>query len=423
MKTHTTKQGARAAIPFSLMLAAAAATALGLSGCGKQAGPQGPGAGGGMPGIEVGVVTLKARPVTLRKTLPGRTSARRVAEVRARVNGIVQKRLFTEGAEVREGQQLYQIDPAPYEVALTSARATLARSEANLVSAKAQAARYAGLIRDKAISQQDYDNAVAQQKAFEADVAAGKASVENAEINLAYTKVYAPISGRIGKSEVTEGAYVQAGAATLMAIVQQLDPIHVDIVQPAGQVLKLEEARKSGALQSTPEGAAQVKLFFHDGREYRLPGRLRFTDITVDPSTSSILLRAEFPNPAKDGAGALPELLPGLFVRAEIIEGVSPNAVLVPQQGVSRNMKGQPTALVVVERDGLTFAEQRIITTERVIGGDHWLVTAGLKAGEQVIVENLQILQRVGLSVPVKPVPAGQSIGSMPIVEPADGAE
>jgi membrane fusion protein (multidrug efflux system) len=420
MKKHITQSGARAATPFVTMLAAGALM-LGLAGCEKKAAPQN--AAGQFPGIEVGVVTLKARPVTLRKKLPGRTSAYRVAEVRARVNGIVQKRLFTEGAEVREGAQLYQIDPAPYEVALASARATLARSEANLVSAKAQAGRYAGLIRDKAVSQQDYDNAVAQAKALEADVAAGKAAVVNAEINLAYTKVYAPISGRIGKSEVTEGAYVQAGAATLMAVVQQLDPIYVDIVQPAGQVLKLAEDRKNGALQITPEDAARVKLFFHDGREYKSEGKLRFTDITVEPATSSVLLRAEFPNPGKTGAAGIPELLPGLFVRAEIVEGVSPDAVLVPQQGVSRNMKGQPTALVITQRDGMTFAEQRIIQTERTIGGDHWLVTAGLKAGDQVIVENLQILQRAGLSVPVRPVPAGKSIGAVPITEPETGAK
>ncbi|OAM89196.1 efflux RND transporter periplasmic adaptor subunit [Termitidicoccus mucosus] len=415
MKKTTTQRGIRAAISVVSILAAGAAM-LGFSGCGKKGAPQG---GGSAPVTAVGVVTLKAQPVTLRKKLPGRTSAFRVAEVRARVNGIVLKRLFTEGEVVQEGRQLYQIDPAPYEAALASARATLARSEANLVSAKAQAGRYAELARDKAISQQDYDNAVAQAKAFEADVAAGKAAVVNAEINLAYTKVYAPISGRIGKSEVTEGAYVQAGAATLMAVVQQIDPIYVDIVQPAGQVLKLEEDRKKGTLQISPEDAARVKLFFHDGREYKLEGKLQFTDITVEQSTSSILLRAEFPNPNKDGGG-VPDLLPGLFVRAEIVEGVSPNAVLVPQQGVSRSMKGDPTALVVVKNDqGQDITELRILKTERTIA-DHWLVTDGLKAGEQVVVENLQ---RVRQGMPVKPVPAGQSIGSLPITEPKTAAE
>jgi membrane fusion protein (multidrug efflux system) len=415
MKNHTSKRGARAAISFVSMLAAGALM-LGVSGCGKkaaQAGAHPPGAGGG--GLEVGVVTLTARPVTLRKKLPGRTSAYRVAEVRARVNGIVQKRLFTEGAEVREGEQLYQIDSAPYEAALAAARATLARAEASLASAKAQAARYTTLIRDNAISKQDYDNAVALAKASEADVAAGKASVENAEINLAYTKVCAPITGRIGKSEVTEGAYVQAGAATLMAVVQQLDPIYVDIEQAAGQALKLAADRKSGALSVTPEEAAKVRLFFHDGGEYGHEGKLRFTDITVGQSTSSVLLRAEFPNPNSDGA--MPALLPGLFVRAEIIEGTSPAAVLVPQQGVSRNQKGEPTALVVVSRNGMQFVERRVIKTERTIA-DHWLVTDGVKAGEQVVVENLQILQRVGLAVPVKPVPAGQSLGAVPVREP-----
>ncbi|MDR1010638.1 MAG: efflux RND transporter periplasmic adaptor subunit [Opitutaceae bacterium] len=391
------------------LLAAAVATAF-AGGCAKQTQQ-----GGGMSALEVGVYTVKAEPVTLTRKLPGRTSAYRVAEVRARVNGIVQKRLFDEGSQVREGQQLYQIDDASYVAALESARASLARAQASLVSAQALAERYSELIKTNSISRQDYDNTIALAKAAAADVKAGEAAVANAEISLSYTKVCSPITGRIGKSEVTEGAYVQAGTATLMAVVQQFDPIYVDIEQAAGQALKLAADRKSGALIVTPGQAAKVRLFFHDGSEYGHEGLLRFTDITVGQSTSSVLLRAEFPNP--NGDGAMPGLLPGLFVRAEIIEGTSPAAMLVPQQGVSRNQKGEPTALVVVSRDGMQFVERRTIRTERTIA-DHWLVTDGLKAGEQVVVENLQILQRVGLSVPVKPVPAGQSIGSVPVQAP-----
>ncbi|MDR1789895.1 MAG: efflux RND transporter periplasmic adaptor subunit [Opitutaceae bacterium] len=400
------------------LLAAALLAAAPFSGCAKkaaapQAGPIGPG------GLEVGVVTLKARPVTLRRELPGRTNAFRVAEVRARASGVVLKQFFTEGADVREGQQLYQIDPAPYQTALDSARAALLRAEAALNLAKIQERRQADLLKEKVASQSDYDLASATLATANADLAAAKAAVATAEINLEYTKVLSPISGRVGKSLVTEGAYAQAGAATLLAVVQQLDPIYVDIVQPAGQVLQLDADRKSGALL-TPPDAGSVKLKTHDGRPFSSTGKLLFTDVTVEQSTSSVLLRAEFPNPAKPGK--LPELLPGLFVRAEIIEGVSPNALLVPQQGVSRNMKGQPTALVVVSREvqgrQMAFAEQRVLKADRTIG-NHWLVTDGVKDGEQVIVENLQILQRAGLNVPVKPVPAGHSLGSLPIVEPA----
>jgi membrane fusion protein (multidrug efflux system) len=406
-------KNSRSGLPVSRvifpLLAAAVATAF-AGGCSKQTQQ-----GGGMSALEVGVYTVKTEPVTLTRKLPGRTSAYRVAEVRARVNGIVQKRLFDEGSQVREGQQLYQIDDAPYVAALESARAALARAQASLVSTQALAERYSELIKTNSISKQDYDNTIAQAKAAAADVKAGEAAVTNAAINLSYTKVHSPITGRIGKSEVTEGAYVQAGAATLMAVVQQLDPIYVDIEQAAGQALKLAADRKNGALNITPEQAAKVRLFFHDGGEYGHEGKLRFTDITVGQSTSSVLLRAEFPNPNSDGP--MPSLLPGLFVRAEIIEGTSPAAMLVPQQGVSRNQKGEPTALVVVPRGDMQFVERRIIKTERTIA-DHWLVTGGLKEGEQVVIENLQILQRVGLNVPVKPVPAGQSIGSLPVKAP-----
>lgn len=394
----------------------AAALAAFASGCSKQGAQQK--GGGSMPMLEVGVYTLKSEPVTLSKRLPGRTVPYRVAEVRARVSGIVQKRLFEEGSLVKEGQQLYQIDNAPYVAALESAKAALARSEANLSSATSQAQRIAELVKINAVSKQDHDNAVAQAKAFAADVEAGKAAVANAEINLGYTKVYSPLTGRIGKSEVTEGAYVQAATATLLATVQQIDPIYVDIVQPSGQMLKLDQYRAAGKLLPPPGGFDTARLFLSGERPYTAPGKLQFADITVQQSTSSVLLRAEFANPAKDGAHAI---LPGMFVRAEIPEGIMPEAILVPQQGVSRNQKGLPTAIVVATvkgKDGkeMTISQIRLLEVDRTIG-DKWLVTSGLSAGDQVIVENLQMLMRFGgANVPVKPVPAGQnSPGSLRI--------
>ena len=373
---------------------------------------------------EVGVHTLKTEPVLLTSTLPGRASAYREAEVRARVSGVVQKRLFTEGAVVKEGQQLYQIDDAPYIAALESARATLARAEASLANAQAMAGRFTELIKSNAISQQDYDTAAAQAKAAAADVAAATAAVDNAQINLSYTKVYSPITGRIGKSQVTEGAYAQAATATLLATVQQLDPLYVDITQPSRAALALDSDRAAGKLLPPPDGGFnKVTLFRSNGEKYSQPGKLQFTGVSVDPSTSSVLLRSEFPNPIN--ADGNYTLLPGMFVRAEIVEGISPAALLVPQQGVSRNQKGQPIAWVVVQgkfktkdKDGnpieidAPLTELRVLTTDRTIGA-FWLVTAGLKEGEQVIVEGLQRIRMNGQ--PVKPIPAGQSPGSLPI--------
>ena len=405
-------------------IAIAAALAAFAGGCSKQGGanPMAAMMGGGGP-LEVGVYTLKTEPVLLTRTLPARTSAYRVAEVRARVSGVVQKRLFEEGSVVKEGQQLYQIDDAPYVAALESAKATLARAQASLATAQAQANRFAELIKSNAVSQQDFDNATAQAKAATADVAAASAAVDNAQISLSYTKVYSPLTGRIGVSQVTEGAYVQAATATLLATVQQLDPLYVDITQPSRQSLALDADRAAGKLLPPPDGGFnKVTLLLSTGQPYAQPGKLRFSDVSVNPSTSSVLLRAEFPNPAANGAYPL---LPGMFVRAEIVEGISPNAILVPQQGVSRNMKGQPTAWVVgkgkiktKDKDGnpteidALVTELRVLTTDRTIGA-FWLVTDGVKAGEQVIVENLQRIRQPGQ--PVKPVPAGQSPGSLPI--------
>lgn len=409
MNTSKNHRRGPAALRVIPMIATAAALAVFAGGCSKKAASQ-QGAGGA-PVTEVGVYTLKTESVTLTKKLPARTLAYRMAEVRARVNGIVQKRLFEEGAIVKEGQQLYQIDDAPYIAALESAKAVLARAEASLSFAKAQAERYEELVKTNSISRQEYDNSQAQAKASAADVEAAKAAITNAQINLGYTKVYAPISGRIGKSEVTEGAYAQAGAATLLAVVQQIDPLYVDIVQPSGQMLKLAQDRASGKLLPPEGGFGAVTLYTADGQRYGKPGKLQFTDVSVQQSTSSVFVRAEFPNPPKDGIHAL---LPGLFVRAEIIEGISPDAVLVPQQGVTRNAKGQPTAYVVGKNDkGQDVTELRELVVDRTIG-DKWLVTSGVKAGEQVIVENLLRIRQPGQLV--KPVPAGvNSPGSLPI--------
>jgi membrane fusion protein (multidrug efflux system) len=360
----------RTLLACGLALATAA-----LAGCNRKA-PAPPAAGP----VEVGVVTIEPTAVTLSRELPGRISAFRVAEVRARVNGIVLKRLFTEGADVKEGQPLFLVDPAAYDAALDSAKATLARAEANVANARVQAQRYSELVADNAVSKQEYDNAMAAMKASEADVAAGRAAVETARINLGYTTVRAPVSGRIGRSAVTEGAYVQQAQATLLATVQQLDPVYVDVSQSSAEVLRLRRDLAEGKLQRAGgREAARVKLVLEDGREYPQEGALQFADITVDPTTGSISLRALFPN-------SRAELLPGMFVRARLEEGVNPQALLVPQQGVARDQKGLPTALVV---NAEKKVERRQLVTERAIG-DAWLVSSGLKAGDQVIVEGLQ---------------------------------
>ena len=352
--------------------------------------------------VEVGVLTIATQPVTLTRELPGRTSAFRVAEVRARVSGIVQKRLFTEGADVREGQTLYQIDAAPYQAALDSARAALARSEANAASVRLSEQRNKQLLEAKAVSQQDYDNALAALQAAEADIAAAKAAVQTAEINLGYTAVVSPVSGRIGRSQVTEGAYVQAASATLLATVQQLDPLYVDLAQSSTEVLRLRRALAEGKLQRTDSGEARVKLLLDDGRAYANEGTLQFSDVTVDPSTSSITVRAIFPNPQG-------ELLPGMFVRARLAEGSAPDAILVPQFAVTRNAQGDAIALVVGADNK---AAQRLVQTPRAVG-NQWLVSEGLAPGDRVIVDNLQ---RVRPGTLVKPAPAKTPASPAPAV-------
>jgi membrane fusion protein (multidrug efflux system) len=356
-----------------------------------------PAAPGPPPPMEVGVLTIKTEPVTLTQDLPGRISALRVAEVRARVNGIVLKRLFKEGSDVKEGQVLYEIDPASYEAALDSAQGTLARAEAGLNSAQLKLNRMQSLVSSNAISKQDYDEASGSQRVNLAEVLLGKAAVKSAKINLDYTKVTSPITGRIGLSQVTEGAYVRTDQATLLAIVQQIERVYVDVNQPSSDLLRLKKALASGRLKADASGQPSVKLVYESGDIYPQDGTLEVSDVTVNTLTNSVTVRAVFPNPRND-------LLPGMFVRARLEEGTTPDAILVPQFAVTRNSKGEPTALVV---DAESKVELRVLETPRAVG-NQWLVTSGLKAGDQLIINNLQKIRpgspvKVAAQAPVQP--------------------
>jgi membrane fusion protein (multidrug efflux system) len=331
---------------------------------------------------EVTVVTVHRGTVPIATELPGRTSAYLVAQVRARVDGIVLKREFKEGGEVKAGQRLYQIDPAPYVAALNSATASLQKAEANLASTTAQAERYKVLVGANAVSKQDYDNAVAAQAQAAADVGTGKAAVAMAQINLGYTNVMSPITGRSGLSLVTEGAYVQASAATLMTTIQQIDPVYVDLTQSSVEGLRLRRDLASGQLKLNGPDQAKVTLTLEDGTEYPATGSLQFTDITVDQGTGSVTVRAIFPNPHS-------VLLPGMFVRARIEEGVNENAFLVPQVGVTHDPKGQATALVVGPDNKVAVRTLQLIGTR----GDQWIVEGGLADGDRVIVAGVQKAQ------------------------------
>lgn len=348
---------------------------LALSGCGKK--QQGPPPPMGPP--EVGFVEVKPQRVALTTELPGRTSPYLIAEVRPQVSGIIQKRVFTEGSDVRAGQVLYLIDPATYQAAYASAKAAEARAEANLVPAKLREERFRELVKINAVSRQDHDNAYAALKQAEADLASSQAAVESARINLAYTKVTAPISGRIGRSTVTDGALVTANQPAPLVTIQQLSTMYVDVTQSSSDLLKLQRSLASGLLKKDSAGQARVKLLLEDGTEYANNGTLKFSDVTVDPSTGSITLRAVFPNPNQI-------LLPGMFVRALVQEGVNENAILVPQRGVSRNPAGEAMAMVVGAESKV---EPRILQVARTVG-DNWLVTSGLQPGDKVIVEGIQ---------------------------------
>ncbi|MDB5804590.1 MAG: efflux transporter periplasmic adaptor subunit [Betaproteobacteria bacterium] len=372
-----------------------------LGGCGqKQSAPPPP-----PPPPEVGVITVTPTSVPVSAELPGRTSAFLVAQVRARVDGIVLRREFTEGAEVKAGQRLYKIDPAPFIAALNTAKATLAKAQANLVAQNAQVERYKVLVAGKAVSQQAYDNAVAAQGQAAADVASGKAAVDTAQINLGYTDVISPISGRSGVSQVTPGAYVQAGAATLMTTVQQLDPVYVDMTQSSVAGLKLRRDIQEGRLQTSGSNAAKVTLTLEDGRPYGQDGNLQFSDISVDQGTGSVTVRAIFPN--KDNV-----LLPGMFVRATIDEGVNNKALVVPQVGVTHDQKGQAIALVVGPDNKVS---QAILSTSGTYGSN-WVIDSGLKAGDRVIVEGTD---KAKPGATVKPVAAQVQAPGMPAPTPA----
>ena len=361
-----------------------------VKGCGKSEKPP----QGGTP--EVATVTISTQQVVLTTELPGRTSAYLLAEVRPQVSGIIQKRLFTEGVDVKAGEVLYQIDPAPYQAALDNTKGALGRAEANLPAIRLRFERYRDLVADKAVSQQDYDDTAAALKQAEADVQYWKATVESARINLGYTRVTAPISGRSGKSNVTVGAMVTAYQPLALATIQQLDPMYVDVPQSTTDLQRLKRNLEDGHINQNGAKQKNVKLILEDGTPYPLEGTLQFRDVTVEPTTGSVILRVVVPNPKG-------VLLPGMFVRAVVKEGVNEQTILVPQQAVSRDPKGNPYVLIV---DGSGKVEQRTITVARAIG-DKWNVSSGLAPGDQVIVEGMQRV-RPGAPVKVVPFDAGQ---------------
>lgn len=366
---------------------------IGLGGCGQQNPKSGP-SPGGPP--EVAVVTIQPKRLVITNELTGRTSANLVAEVRPQVGGIVQQRLFTEGSDVKANQVLFRIDPAPFQSALDNAKAALSRSEASLTAIRVKADRLRELVAEKAVSAQDYDDAAAALKQIEADIQYWKAMVETAGINLKYTSVTAPIAGRIGRSSVTEGALVTASQPTPLATIQRLDPVYVDVPQSTTEVLRLRRRLEDGRLQHNSEIRNKVRLVLEDETQYPWEGTLQFRDVTVEPTTGSVLLRVVFPNPKN-------MLLPGMFVRAVVEEGVNKKALLVPQQAVSRNPKGNPVTLIV-DKEGKV--QQRMLTIDRAIG-DTWLVSSGLAPGDRVIMEGIQKI-RPGVSVKVVPFDEGK---------------
>ena len=377
--------------------AVAVTVAVVMTACSAKKGPPPP-----PPPVAVKVVTLTPQSVSISTDLPGRMVPYRVADIRPQVSGVILKRMFVEGTDVKEGQQLYQIDPALYQAAYDSAAATAE-------SARLQAERYKPLAEANAVSKQDYDNAVAA-------AATNKASAETAHINLVYTRLLSPISGRIGRSSVTEGALVTANQATALATVQQLDPIYVDVTQPSAVLLRLKRELAAGQLVQAGANQAEVHLILEDGSAYKPVGKMQFAEVQVDQTTGSVTLRALFPNPDK-------LLLPGMFVREQIEEGSRTDALLVPQVAVTHNQKGDPTALVVNSENKV---ELRSLVTERAIG-DKWLVTDGLKAGDRVIVEGIQFAkpgsdvkpEEEASAAPQPAAAQGSSQGSNPEATPA----
>ena len=370
--------------PF--LASATVLASLALSACGKP-----PQRAPGTP--EAGFVVIRTQSAPLTAELPGRTSPLAISEVRPQVSGVIQARLFTEGSNVKKGQPLYRIDPAPYRAAVDQAKAQLASAEASLATVKLKAERYADLVKIKAVAQQDYDDAKAAYGQAEANRQQAKAALEVASINLGYTDIRASISGRIGRSAITQGALATAGQADALTTIQTLDPIYVDLTQSSAELLRLEHEVATGRARKAAPLSVKVKLTLEDGSIYPLEGVLQFTDVTEDPSSGAVTLRAVVPNP--QGV-----LLPGMFVRAAIVEAQTPDAILAPQQGVTRDPRGQATVLVV---DAQNTAQTRPIEIGRAIG-DSWLVTKGLQPGDKVITEGLQ---RIQPGMTVRPVPAG----------------
>lgn len=365
----------------------ALASVLVLAGCGGEQQPAGPAS---PPPPTVTVLEVRTETVPLVTELPGRTVPYLIAEVRPQVTGIVQQRAFTEGSAVKAGELLYRIDPASYQAGYDSAKATLARAEANLYAARVKAERYAGLVKIEAVSKQANDDAAAALKQAQAEVSAAKAALDKAKIDLGYTRVSAPIAGRIGRSAVTQGALVTANQAAPLATVQQLDPIYVDLTQSSAEMLGLRRQLESGSLSRVGGDSVPVELVLEDGSKYAREGKLAFSEVTVDEATGSVTLRALFPNP--DG-----ELLPGMYVRARLAQGVKNDAILVPHAAVSRDQRGTPFVLVV---DAENKVESRNIELAQARGTD-WVVSGGLAAGERVIVAGLQKV-RPGATVQVE---------------------
>jgi len=356
---------------------------------------------GQAPVPEVAVEEIKTQPVTLTTELPGRSSAYLMAEVRPQVNGIIQQRAFIEGSDVKAGALLYQIDPAPFQAALASAQAALAKAQANLPPLQSRMERDQELVKINAIGKQEAEEAVSASRQAEADILASKAAVDTARVNLSFTRITAPISGRIGKSSVTVGALATAYQGPAFTTIQQLDPVYVDSPQSTAYLLQLKRNMAAGRIKGGSADQAKVKLLLEDGTPYPQQGVLKFSDVTVDPSTGSLTLRMVFPNPGH-------VLLPGMYVRAVVEEGVADQAILVPQQGVAHDPKGNPTALVV---DASGKVEQRLLKIDRAVGS-RWLVTAGLNAGDRLIMEGLQKV-RPGMAVNV--VPFRENAAAQPV--------
>jgi membrane fusion protein (multidrug efflux system) len=364
------------------------ACALALAACGKKPPPP-------MPPPMVGFVVLRTEPVTLTTELPGRVSAMESSDVRPQVSGVIRRRAFTEGSMVRAGQVLYEIEDSPYRAALLSAQGQLAQAQANIRSTQLLADRYRQLVAINGVSKQDADNADAAAAQAKAAVVAGRGAVKSAEVNLGFTRIRAPISGRIGRSLITPGALVQTGQGAALATIQRMDQVYVDVTQSAADLLSLRAAMHGGDVTGPGPDSAQVQLVLPNGSPYPIPGVLRFADVTVDPTTGAVVVRATFPNP--NGV-----LLPGLYGRARLIEGVREMGLLAPQSGVARNERGQATALVLGPGN---VVSQRIVKTDQAIG-DKWVITEGLAAGDKLIVDGLLNLQP-GAKVQARPAQAG----------------